>query len=99
MLEIIQFCIQQLPNEKVPELIYAGNASISELIQEKTQGMSKLTIADNIRPALETENLIPALKVINEINGQLLAKKLPGFEYLYNYTKSTPTPTTRNNFV
>ncbi len=95
MLEIIQFCIQQLPNEKVPELIYAGNASISELIQEKTQGMSKLTIADNIRPALETENLIPALKVINEINGQLLAKKLPGFEYLYNYTKSTPTPTTQ----
>ena len=95
MLEIIQFCIQQLPNEKVPELVYAGNSSISDLIREKTQGMSKFSIANNIRPALETENLVPALNVINEINGQLLSRKLPGFEYLYNYTKSSPIPSTQ----
>ncbi|MDP2161130.1 MAG: glutamate mutase L, partial [Flavobacterium sp.] len=81
MVEIILFCIKHLPKEKFPELIYAGNSSISNKVQEMVSNLTNLTISENIRPAIENENLRPALNSLNEINNQILQKKIPGFEF------------------
>jgi len=92
MMEIILFCIKHLPKERIPELVYAGNTSIAEKIQEMTSSIAKLSITENIRPTLEDENLIPALTFINEIASQLMVRKIPGFEYLFSFTRSVPLP-------
>lgn len=96
MLEVILFCIKLLPPEKLPELIYAGNSSIADKVQELINPIKQVTIADNIRPTLDEENLSPALQTINELNVNLLKKKLKGFEFLNNFSKSTPIPSTQS---
>jgi hypothetical protein len=92
MVEIILFCIKHLPKEKFPELIYAGNSSISNKVQEMVSNLTNLTISENIRPAIENENLRPALNSLNEINNQILQKKIPGFEFITSVARSTPVP-------
>lgn len=99
MLEIILFCIKHLPAEKLPELVYAGNSAIANKIQEMTASIAKLSVTDNIRPTLDDENLMPALTTINEIASQMMVRKIPGFEYLFSYTKSVPMPFNQSNGI
>ncbi|PKO07359.1 MAG: hypothetical protein CVU41_01270 [Chloroflexi bacterium HGW-Chloroflexi-3] len=99
MMEIILFCIKHLPKEKIPELVYAGNSSIATKIQEMASPIAKLSITENIRPTLEDENLSPALTFINELSSQMMAKKIPGFEYLFSVTKSVPLPYNQANGI
>lgn len=99
MMEIILFCIKHLPKERIPELIYAGNSSIAAKIQEMSSPFAKLSITENIRPTLEDENLTPALTFINELSSQIMAKKIPGFEYLFSLTRSAPLPYNQANGI
>jgi hypothetical protein len=92
MVEIILFCLKHLPKEKLPELVYAGNSSNTKRVLEMVENLANLTISENIRPTIEKENLIPALNSLNEINNQLLAKKIPGFEFIFSNAHSTPVP-------
>lgn len=99
MMEIILFCIKHLPKERVPELVFAGNSSIATKIQEMTSSNTKLSITENIRPTLNDENLKPALAFINELSAQMLAKKIPGFEYIFSFTRSVPLPFIQANGI
>ena len=92
MLDIILFCFKHLPKERFPEFIFAGNSSISKKIEEIVAKNGKISLVENIRPTLEEENLNPTIEMINELNAQILIKKLPGFEYLYGHTRSVPMP-------
>jgi hypothetical protein len=92
MMEIILFCVKHLPKERIPELVYSGNSSIATKIQEMTSSIANLSITENIRPTLEDENLVPAITFINELSSQMMVKKIPGFEYLFNFTRSVPIP-------
>ena len=99
MMEIILFCIKHLPKERIPELVYAGNSSIATKIQDMASSISKLSITENIRPTLEDENLVPALTFINELSSQMMAKKIPGFEYIFSFTRSVPLPYNQANGI
>ncbi len=92
ILEIILFCINHLPKDRPPEVIFAGNATLSKTIEEIEIKNGKISLVDNIRPTLEKENLTPARNKVNEINSQILNKKIPGFDYLSSYSRSNPTP-------
>lgn len=92
MMEIILFCVKHLPKERIPELVYSGNSSIATKIQEMTSSIANISITENIRPTLEVENLVPAITFINELSSQMMVKKIPGFEYLFNFTRSVPIP-------
>jgi len=99
MLEIILFCVKHLPKERIPELVYAGNSSIASQIQEMTSPFAKLSITENIRPTLDDENLLPALTFLNDVVSQLMVKKIPGFEYLFSFTRSVPIPFNQANGI
>lgn len=99
MMEIILFCVKHLPKERIPELVYAGNSSIASNIVEMGTSIAKISVTENIRPTLDEENLLPALHTINEIASQLMIRKVPGFEYLFSYTKSVPVPFIQSNSI
>lgn len=99
MMEIILFCIKHLPKERIPELVYAGNSSIATKIEEMASSVSKLSITENIRPTLEDENLVPALTFINELSAQMMGKKIPGFDYIFSFTRSVPLPYNQANGI
>ena len=99
MMEIILFCIKHLPKERIPELVYAGNSSIVTKIQETASSIANLSITENIRPTLEDENLNPALTFINELSSQMMVKKIPGFEYIFSFTRSVPLPFNQANGI
>ncbi|MBW6472910.1 MAG: glutamate mutase L, partial [Anaerolineaceae bacterium] len=99
MMEIILFCIKHLPKERIPELVYAGNSSIAAKIQETASSIAKISITENIRPTLADENLTPALTFINELSSQMMIKKVPGFEYIFSFTRSVPLPYNQANGI
>lgn len=99
MMEIIIFCIKHLPKERIPQLVYAGNSAIAAKIQETMSTIAKISITENIRPTLADENLTPAMTLINELSSQIMVKKVPGFEYIFSFTRSVPLPYNQANGI
>jgi len=77
---------------KLP-VIYAGNkearGAINEVLGEKTA----LTIADNIRPVLEQENLAPARQVIHDLFLEHVMAQAPGYRKLMSWAGAPIMPT------
>jgi hypothetical protein len=99
MMEIIIFCLKHLPKERIPQLVYAGNSAIAAKIQETMSAIAKISTTENIRPTLADENLTPAMTLINELSSQIMVKKVPGFEYIFSFTRSVPLPYNQANGI
>ncbi len=74
-------------------LIYAGNRDarprISEILDKKTA----LVITDNLRPALERENLKPARDKIHDLFLEHVMAQAPGYKTLMTWTGAPIMPT------
>ncbi len=74
-------------------LIYAGNKEarprISDILAKKTA----LVITDNIRPALERENLKPARDKIHDLFLEHVMAQAPGYKTLMTWTGAPIMPT------
>ncbi len=74
-------------------LIYAGNkdarAQILEVLEEKTA----LSISENLRPALERENLGPARAKIHDLFLEHVMAQAPGYKTLMSWTGAPIMPT------
>lgn len=93
LFEIILFCVKHIPPSESPTIIFAGNGQFTEKLREiSSEQKIKLLTSDNIRPGLDTENLMPALETINEINNQILLKRIPGLDFLFKQSQTQPIP-------
>jgi len=77
---------------KLP-VIYAGNqdaiAEIEKTLAEKTD----LSITPNIRPSMETENLLPAREKIHDLFMEHVMAQAPGYRKLMDWTDAPIMPT------
>ena len=60
VLETISIACSMLPHDKRPDVLFTGNSSIADRVRSILGSQAPLTIAPNIQPELETENLDPA---------------------------------------
>lgn len=74
-------------------LIYAGNKSARERVQEILAGKTALVITENIRPVLERENLAPARDKIHELFLEHVMAQAPGYKKLIQWTGAPIMPT------
>ncbi len=63
-------------------VVFAGNHSASEAVMEALSGRARLRIVDNIRPALDIENLNPTRQEIAHLYDELILSTLPGMREL-----------------
>jgi len=77
---------------KLP-LIYAGNKDAREKIEEILADKVALAITENIRPALERENLGPARHRIHELFLEHVMAQAPGYRKLMTWTGAPIMPT------
>jgi uncharacterized protein (TIGR01319 family) len=74
-------------------LIYAGNTDARDRIKEILGGKTSLVITDNIRPALERENLGPARTKIHDLFLEHVMAQAPGYKKLLEWTGAPIMPT------
>jgi uncharacterized protein (TIGR01319 family) len=79
-------------NYKLP-VIYAGNNKARENIKETLGEITDLTVVENIRPILETENLGPSRDKIHDLFMEHVMAQAPGYRTLMSWTDAPIMPT------
>ena len=74
-------------------VIYAGNRDAASEIERTLGQKTALTIAENIRPTLEAENLGPARHVIHDLFLDHVMAQAPGYRKLIAMTDAPIMPT------
>jgi uncharacterized protein (TIGR01319 family) len=74
-------------------VIYAGNKDAREIVKERLDSKTSLTITDNLRPVLERENLQPARLKIQDLFLEHVMKHAPGYKRLLEWTPVPIMPT------
>jgi uncharacterized protein (TIGR01319 family) len=82
-------------------VIYAGNADCRDDIRRVLGDKFDLTIVDNLRPAMETENLGPTRHAIQELFLQHVMAQAPGYNKLIPMADAEimPTPAAVGNMM
>jgi uncharacterized protein (TIGR01319 family) len=74
-------------------LVYAGNKALRPRIEKLMKDRFALSIVDNIRPVLETENTEPARSAIHELFMEHVMSHAPGYSKLMKWTSVPIMPT------
>jgi uncharacterized protein (TIGR01319 family) len=74
-------------------VIYAGNVDAREIVRERLERKTSLTITDNLRPVLERENLQPARLKIQDCFLEHVMMHAPGYKNLLAWTAVPIMPT------
>ncbi|MFH1421467.1 MAG: glutamate mutase L [Planctomycetota bacterium] len=77
---------------KLP-IIYAGNKDARDKVSEVLNDISALSITENIRPTLETENLFPARQKIQDLFLEHVMAQAPGYKKLISWAGAPIMPT------
>ena len=74
-------------------IIYAGNQSVTEDIEELLSEISDLQIVENVRPVMESENLGPARDKIHDLFMEHVMAQAPGYDKLMGWVGVPIMPT------
>lgn len=74
-------------------IIYAGNVDATPNIRELFEKEYELTIVENLRPVLESENLGPARDAIHDLFLEHVMAHAPGYDKLMGWTDAPIMPT------
>lgn len=93
MLEPVGLACYLLPEGERPEILYAGNSSLADEAEKTIGPLAHLSVAPNIRPAIEMEQLTPAQKQLSRLYRSIRCKQIPGVSELDAWTKGSTLPT------
>lgn len=83
LIELVGLVCYLLPPEKRPAVLYAGNQRLAPHVKETLQSLaSTLTIAPNVRPALEVEDLLPAHRLLSDLLVHVRSGQVRGMDEL-----------------
>lgn len=74
-------------------VIYAGNVDAREPIQHELGTKTALSITDNLRPTMDSENLGPARAMIQDLFLEHVMAQAPGYDRLLPWTDAEIMPT------
>jgi uncharacterized protein (TIGR01319 family) len=74
-------------------VLYSGNKDAQPLIKERLENRVALDIADNLRPTLEKENLMPTRQKIQHLFLEHVMSHAPGYPHLMELTDEDIMPT------
>jgi hypothetical protein len=89
---VSQACLV-LPEGERPDVLFAGNQSLTDSVKSSLGPVTSLHIAANIRPTLEVERLGPARFKVGQIFRNIRAKQIPGIHELDIWADGQLAPT------
>ncbi len=92
MAQAVAMALRVLHQAEKPVVLYAGNAEIRPEIAAILGPVAELKSVDNVRPALNIENLAPAQAELENLYIQRKMHQLPGFQKLSNWSAYAVTP-------
>ncbi len=87
--ELVNLMCRILPVDRRPEILYVGNQLLAAKIKENLEKLTPTTIAPNIRPSIDVEDINPASAALSQVLTRLRTRKLGGLDS-YLSTLSTP---------
>lgn len=69
-----------------PPVIFAGNSAARTEVAQRIGQVTALRVVDNVRPTLDTENLLPLQHELETLYDEKKVKWLPGYADLSNWT-------------
>ncbi len=74
-------------------VIYAGNRDAREIVKERLDEKTDLSVVENLRPILEKENLQPSRQKIHDLFMEHVMAHAPGYKKLMEWTDVPIMPT------
>jgi uncharacterized protein (TIGR01319 family) len=74
------------PGGQAPRVLFAGNRQLSAAIVERFADQSSVSLAPNVRPSLEDEELMSARLRMAEVIADLRASKISGFDLVRQWS-------------
>lgn len=78
-----------------PYMVYAGNSQLRQRVVKIVGGRADLRVADNVRPTLETENLVGARSELEQLYLQDKMSRLPEIDAVEEWSPVELVPTAR----
>jgi hypothetical protein len=92
MLEVVGLGIHVMSQANKPQVLFMGNSAAAKRVTELLQGVTTVTVARNIRPSLEVEDLESARVALNEMTAAVLRSRLTGIEESLAWAGGVMTP-------
>jgi hypothetical protein len=92
MLEIVGLAIHVMPQAAKPQVLFMGNSAASQRVTDLLKGITAVTVARNIRPSLEMEDLESGRVALNEMTASVLRSRLTGIEESLSWAGGVMTP-------
>jgi hypothetical protein len=93
MVDLINLVCQILPEGQRPQVLYAGNQALATRIKEILERTTQVSIAPNIRPGIDTEDLDPALEVLSQAVTKMRTRQIGGLQDFVQLASTPPLPT------
>lgn len=93
MVESVGLACSLMPQEQRPEILFAGNQALNEVVESKLGTLTKHYFAPNVRPAIEIEQLSPAQTRMAEIFRSIRSTRIAGVSDLDEWSGMRLTPT------
>jgi hypothetical protein len=74
------------PGGQAPRVLFAGNRQLGAAIVERFADQTSVSLAPNVRPVLEGEELAPARNRLAEVIAELRATKISGFDLVQQWS-------------
>ncbi len=93
MVESVGLACSLMAQEQRPEILFAGNQALNEVVETRLGTLTKHYFAPNVRPAIEIEQLSPAQTRMAEIFRSIRSTHIPGVGNLDEWSGMRLTPT------
>jgi len=85
--ESVALAASMLEQEQRPAVLYAGNAELRPQITKLLGDITRVVIADNVRPSADTEHLGPAQSALERFYIDKRLRTAPGIETLSSWSR------------
>lgn len=92
LLEAVGLACYLMPRSQRPQVLYAGNQTIRQAVQDAIAPITDLHIAPNIRPAIQNEELTPAQVQLAKIFKNIRARQMYGITDLDQWSQGKLLP-------
>ena len=94
LVESVGLACYLMPEEKRPAILFAGNQSLTSSLKTSLEKLTpSLHFSSNVRPSLDTEDLVPASRELAQVFSDVRKRQMPGVDGLAAWTGGRILPT------
>lgn len=94
IMESVGLACYLMPEERRPAILFAGNQSLVGSVKDSLGKLTpSLHFSPNVRPSLDTEDLVPASRELAQVFSDVRKRQMPGVNHLATWTGGRILPT------